>query len=291
MTDKTNPLEPVRVELTPSNFLKRYCCDLCGGHTEKVSTLAEVLAEPLAGFRVCEGCMRRVDEGESLDEMLTRRAARVLEDAQADALVLRSLVGRLSVPRYGEWMRREFACDYQALIASCGDESPVDLLLGGLNGDPRGGWSGCPGFQLYAIASAVEDGHLTLEELQDAAVQAAFPLRDDRQPMPKQAEGRHALEQDRDKDSLLAKYAEREPKRFVQLDAHFAPGDEVLGADDDGDALTGGGTFELMHGASVRVLIEPDCDSAIAVRRLRKLAAWLERNPALMREVSEPVGF
>jgi len=61
----------------------------------------------------------------------------------------------------------------------------------------------------------------------------------------------------------LAHYAKREPKSFLQIDAFYSPGEEdsVLHPDKDGDALMGGGTIELMHGAEV--------DAAVSVGQCR----------------------
>jgi len=50
-------------------------------------------------------------------------------------------------------------------------------------------------------------------------------------------------------------------------------------ADVDGDAFSAHGTVELMHGASVRVLIPRGTDARVASRQLKKLAEWFERKP------------
>ena len=82
----------------------------------------------------------------------------------------------------------------------------------------------------------------------------------------------------------LAHYASREPKHFLQLDGHHVPlgYDDLMRVDEDGDAVTAQGTVELMHGATVRILIPYGTDPRLAVRQLRKLAKWLELNPQLM---------
>ncbi len=81
----------------------------------------------------------------------------------------------------------------------------------------------------------------------------------------------------------LAHYASREPKHFLQLDGNYLPrgGDDEMRPDCDGDAVSAGGTVELMYGATVRVLIPHDGDVLVAVRQLKKLAKWLKRNPSL----------
>ena len=82
----------------------------------------------------------------------------------------------------------------------------------------------------------------------------------------------------------LAHYALREPKRFLQLDGHYVPGgfDDVIPVDEDGDAVTAQGTVELMHGATVRILIPHGTSPSVAARQLKKLTKWLKRNPQMM---------
>jgi hypothetical protein len=318
---KTNPLEPVRVELTSSTSYTRQPCDLCGGHTEKAGVLAEVREGELAGFRTCEACLRRVSEGADLDAMLRERADALLAEASVDAARLRSAVGRLRVPAYRQWVRAAMERDYLDLLARYADDAAIgavtmpeerasigDALLGELTGDPCGAWDGGPAFQTFAIARAMEDGLLTAGEVAEACVRAAYPLRDGMRVVRSSDQGddlagrvlrdvplaRRPSESGAHKAAILAKYAEREPKRFVQLDAHFSPDgpdDSLMAPDEEGDALTASETFELMHGASVRVLIDADCDPALALHRLRKLADWLACDPALMRKFFEPVGF
>ena len=83
------------------------------------------------------------------------------------------------------------------------------------------------------------------------------------------------------KGECFAHYAEREPTGFFQLDG-FLDSDDFMGRDEDGDALSAGGTTELMSGvADVRVLVRTD-DHAQAVRLLEKLLAWFKLNPDLL---------
>jgi hypothetical protein len=84
--------------------------------------------------------------------------------------------------------------------------------------------------------------------------------------------------------NTLAHYATREPKLFLQMDGHYMPrgGDDQMRPDGDGDAVTANGTFELMHGATVRVLIPGDSDPIVAARQLKKLAKWLKSKPSLL---------
>jgi len=87
----------------------------------------------------------------------------------------------------------------------------------------------------------------------------------------------------------LAHYASRRPKRFLQLDAFYMPfgDDQLLMPDEDRDAVCASGTVELMNGPTTRVLIPRHTHPDIAVRELRKLAKWLESNPALIKYAEE----
>ena len=87
----------------------------------------------------------------------------------------------------------------------------------------------------------------------------------------------------------LAHYASREPKSFLQLDAliDLKP-DSFTHPDKDGDVLMGGGTIELMHGASVRVLIPHDAKPKEAVRQLKKIAKWLNKDTDLF-DLAKPI--
>jgi len=53
------------------------------------------------------------------------------------------------------------------------------------------------------------------------------------------------------KQSLLDKYASREPKPFRQFDGWLS-GDAIMGPDDEGHCLFSCQTWELMHGADIR---------------------------------------
>ena len=93
----------------------------------------------------------------------------------------------------------------------------------------------------------------------------------------------------------LAHYASREPKSFLQLDAFYSPWedsalweDPALHPDKDGDALKGKGTIELMQVAEVRVLIPHDAKPKAAVRQLKKIAKWLNKNPDLF-DLAKPL--
>jgi hypothetical protein len=81
------------------------------------------------------------------------------------------------------------------------------------------------------------------------------------------------------RDKLLH-YAGRAAKEFFQFDAFTAigGGDDIMRPDEDGDCLCSGTTTELMFGASVRVFIAPDTSQIEAVRALKKIKEWVERD-------------
>ena len=82
------------------------------------------------------------------------------------------------------------------------------------------------------------------------------------------------------KGNLLEHYATRTPQSFVQFDGHVVGvdcADGVMRPDGDGDCLTAGVTYELMRGASVRVLIHPNTTRNEALRLLKKLRGWIKK--------------
>jgi hypothetical protein len=78
---------------------------------------------------------------------------------------------------------------------------------------------------------------------------------------------------------LLSHYAKKEPRAFRQFDGFLdCWGDDVMHADDDGDALMGRATWELMNTeVGIRVLVPIGTTSADALRLLRKIINWIER--------------
>ena len=81
------------------------------------------------------------------------------------------------------------------------------------------------------------------------------------------------------KAQLLAHYATRPPRLFLQLDGFAnAPEDDYIKPDADGDVLFCSATVDLMYGASVRVLINPSEPKETVIRVLRKLLDWYETN-------------
>ena len=105
--------EPISVELVETNFFTRYPCTVCGGCTEKVAILAEGTQrlsddQESRTVRVCETCLEDCDDdhlppGFGIDYRLDLRA-RALE---AEAALIRSLMGRLKVPTFAEWCKAE----------------------------------------------------------------------------------------------------------------------------------------------------------------------------------------
>ena len=113
----------VIVSLIETNVLIRWPCHVCGGHTDKVSILAEVTDGPYAGFRVCESCIQTRD----FDAKLHMRAEKLGHQASD----LRDLIDSLEVPTFAEWVQRVFETDIELLQLQCGssDEQIRDHLL------------------------------------------------------------------------------------------------------------------------------------------------------------------
>jgi hypothetical protein len=83
------------------------------------------------------------------------------------------------------------------------------------------------------------------------------------------------------KVELLRHYLDREPRLFRQFDGFNPPTWPVgPGSEDaDDDEFWCASTWELMNGATVRVLIPQGVDSETALRLLRKIADSIEREP------------
>lgn len=79
------------------------------------------------------------------------------------------------------------------------------------------------------------------------------------------------------KTCLLRHYATKSVTAFLQFDgfARQEPDDGPLLIDGHGDALCAGPTLELMHGATVRVLIAADADKVDVLRLIDKLAGLI----------------
>lgn len=87
-------MDRIKIDLVPSSSLTRHECHVCGGHTGKVSILAEGHDEH-GTIRVCEQCL----EAGNIDERLQQHIREL--DQHTDAI--RTLVGRLDVPTYAAW--------------------------------------------------------------------------------------------------------------------------------------------------------------------------------------------
>ena len=82
------------------------------------------------------------------------------------------------------------------------------------------------------------------------------------------------------KRELLEKYQMREPKLFVQIDAVRTAGNEnnLMQPDEDGFWLQARHTYELMDGADIRVLINPEMDRGEVVAMMKKMVTKMERD-------------
>ena len=79
---------------------------------------------------------------------------------------------------------------------------------------------------------------------------------------------------------LIKKYIRREPTRFQQHDgfANLEPGDFIMSPDEDGDCCLSSETWELMYGADVRILIKEGTTYLDAIRLLKKIVKYIERD-------------
>jgi hypothetical protein len=88
----------------------------------------------------------------------------------------------------------------------------------------------------------------------------------------------------RTKAELLAHYATREPKHFYQFDNWLEKHhDDAI----EGPMSVVGGTWELMRGSDVRVLIPDGVTSTEAVAMLRQIIDWIERNGVDLKRVNK----
>lgn len=73
----------------------------------------------------------------------------------------------------------------------------------------------------------------------------------------------------------LAHYAGRKPKDFLQIDSF------------GGGELYASSTVELMHGSLVRVLIPSGVNCDEVITELKRIRAWLKKDPSLILKASE----
>lgn len=80
---------------------------------------------------------------------------------------------------------------------------------------------------------------------------------------------------------LIKHYCSREPTQFVQFDGFLGKpndkSDSVVQFDEEGHSLLSGVTWELMHGADVRVFVKPSTPPKHAAKLLRKIRKWIKR--------------
>lgn len=92
---------------------------------------------------------------------------------------------------------------------------------------------------------------------------------------------------DRLRQKKLKHYAERDPRRLLQIDGFPGCSDDIMAPDAEGDSVLGSRTVELMDSPfSTRILIDPATDPRVAARLLRKAAEWLDREPDLLARMS-----
>ena len=110
----TETTDTISVELVQTNFFTRYPCTVCGGCTEKVAILAEGTQKlsddgETRTVRVCESCL---DDSRGIDDLLDLHA-RALE---GEAALVRSMIGKLKVPTFGEWCKAEREHEVHAVM-------------------------------------------------------------------------------------------------------------------------------------------------------------------------------
>ena len=97
----------IEIKLRETNFFTRWPCTICGGCTEKVAILAEGTLQlsddgECMTVRVCETCLEGGD-GLGIDARLDLHA----QALEAEAALVRSMIGRLKVPTFAEWCKAE----------------------------------------------------------------------------------------------------------------------------------------------------------------------------------------
>ena len=95
------------------------------------------------------------------------------------------------------------------------------------------------------------------------------------------------LQLSRIKGECLAKYSERKPTLFFQIDCWGpnAAGDSIIDPHSSGKGMTAGSTWELMHGSPVRILIAEDyTDQKLLADMITEAAEWIRRCPELLKE-------
>lgn len=83
----------IEVKLVRSNFLTRWPCHVCGGHTEKVGILAAAEDDQAR-------CVSAEAGADAIDATREASAKRL----EAEAAMTRWLIGRLALPTFQEWL-------------------------------------------------------------------------------------------------------------------------------------------------------------------------------------------
>ena len=105
--------EKIELKCEETNVLTRWPCTICGGYTEKHGVLVEGKAPDGSGtIRCCEFCLR---VGE-IDARLRKHAERL----EAEAAFVRSLMGRLNIPSYDQWVDANEQSEIRDIEDRCG---------------------------------------------------------------------------------------------------------------------------------------------------------------------------
>lgn len=129
---ETTKKDKIRFELKETNFLTRWPCDICGGCTEKVPILCEVVTGPYEGLRICEYCL------EAGGEEVNMRLKYYIRTLEQRVYELKSMEGRLDFPKYAEWKaaydeherlvledyKKTYGHEYEPAVASGNDDLP-----------------------------------------------------------------------------------------------------------------------------------------------------------------------
>jgi hypothetical protein len=115
-------IEKIVVELTRTPDLIRWPCDACGGSTEKVPVLAEVIRGEHKGFRVCEECLKSGD--------VKAEISRHVERLGKGIAYLKGLLRcKWTLPTYDAWLHAVKRGDPEGFLESSYDSSDGDLTL------------------------------------------------------------------------------------------------------------------------------------------------------------------
>ena len=117
-TEKYRNRPMIDIKLTETNFFTRHHCTVCGGCTEKVAILAEG-TQRLSDdgetriVRVCETCL---NDDHGIDALLEYHAGAL----EAEATLIRNLIGQLKAPTFAEWCKAEREYEVRAVMETTG---------------------------------------------------------------------------------------------------------------------------------------------------------------------------